>query len=344
MIVYWLMFLLPALAALAPVKLDTRASDVTWAATGIVLIVLIGFRHEVGGDWGPYLQYYELARDEQLVEVLKRGDPGYHVLNWVGAQLGLGIYFVNTLVATILVVATISFCRTQPLPWLAMTIAVPYLLIVVGMGYSRQAAAIGLVMLAYIALQAGAVWRAASFIVLATSFHISAIATAPLLLLAGSRIVVVIVLCTLVGLAAFVAASTGQMEQWAVQYVALSMESEGAWIRITMNGLAAAVVLAFRRRLLAARERNLWAALAIVAIASFPFVSLASTAVDRIALYLLPLQIVAFGRLHRILPTPVLRTSATIAAILCYGAVLMVWLSWAIHAHAWLPYQFARMG
>ena len=36
------------------------------------------------------------------------------------------------------------FVRRQPMPWLGLLVAIPYLVIVVGMGYSRQAIALGL--------------------------------------------------------------------------------------------------------------------------------------------------------------------------------------------------------
>lgn len=38
------------------------------------------------------------------------------------------------------------FARSQPDPWLAVLVAVPYLVIVVAMGYSRQAVAIGILL------------------------------------------------------------------------------------------------------------------------------------------------------------------------------------------------------
>ena len=38
-------------------------------------------------------------------------------------------------------------CRQQPNPWLALVVATPFLIIVVGMGYTRQAAAMGFLMI-----------------------------------------------------------------------------------------------------------------------------------------------------------------------------------------------------
>ena len=56
----------------------------------------IGLRHEVGGYWGNYLPYVEGARWLSLNEAIFKSDPGYALLNWIGAHWGGGIYLVNT--------------------------------------------------------------------------------------------------------------------------------------------------------------------------------------------------------------------------------------------------------
>jgi hypothetical protein len=63
-------------------------------------------------------------------------------------------------------------------------------------------------------------------------------------------------------------------------------------------------------------------------------------AVDRLALYLIPLQLFVFARLPLALG-PTFGYGAIIwAVILYYALVLYVWLNFATHAFAWLPYQF----
>ena len=74
------------------------------------------------------------------------------LLNWFAGQNELGIWFVNTICGGIFSYGLIAFARSQPRPWLALAVAVPYLIIVVAMGYTRQAAAIGFVMLGLSAL------------------------------------------------------------------------------------------------------------------------------------------------------------------------------------------------
>jgi len=70
-------------------------------------------------------------------------------------------------------------------------------------------------------------------------------------------------------------------------------------------------------------------------------VSPSSTAVDRVALYWIPLQLFVWSRLPDVLGRFGQRNPLWVTAVFSYSAaVLFVWLFFASHAHAWLPYQF----
>ncbi len=62
-----------------------------------------------------------------------------------------------------------------------------------------------------------------------------------------------------------------------------------------------------------------------------------STAVDRLALYILPLQVAILPRAAAAYFT---RGAATMFVILYSAAVLFVWLNFSAHAEFWVPYQF----
>ena len=60
--------------------------------------------------------------------------------------IGAGIYGVNLLCAIIFLSGLFFFASQLPKPMLAIAVAFPYLILIVGMGYTRQSAGIGLVM------------------------------------------------------------------------------------------------------------------------------------------------------------------------------------------------------
>ena len=68
-------------------------------------------------------------------------------------------------------------------------------------------------------------------------------------------------------------------------------------------------------------------------------ISSLSTAVDRVALYLILLQLFVFARLPNVLGRGRSIRMWVTAVVVYYAAVLLLWLNFAIHAFAWVPYH-----
>ena len=65
-----------------------------------------------------------------------------------------------------------------------------------------------------------------------------------------------------------------------------------------------------------------------------------STAVDRMALYLVPLQLFVLSRVPDALGRdPTVRRLLTLGIVAYCGAVEFVWLNFADHAENWVPYR-----
>jgi hypothetical protein len=82
--------------------------------------------------------------------------------------------------------------------------------------------------------------------------------------------------------------------------------------------------------------------MALLAVASLGWllVSPSSTAVDRIALYLIPLQLYVFPRLPDLMTKEPKGKRVWVGLILAYYAcVQFVWLLYANNARSWLPYK-----
>ncbi len=348
MLPYWLLFVLVAWRAtvrLPPaVAADARWSD-WWRLMFVLLVLMIGLRHEVGGDWFSYVEHIRMASFDTLQQVLKQGDPAYGLLNWLAARLDLGPYFVNTVCAALFALGLVVFCRAQPLPWLALVVAVPYLVTVVAMGYTRQGVAIGLAMLALVALADRKILRFVVFVALAATFHKSAVILMPLAVLGDARHRGWTALW--VGVASvlfYVLLLQDSVEALSAGYLVAKYDSSGAAIRVAMNAVPAVLFLWFRQRfVMASNDRTFWTWMALGALAFIVLlvVSPSSTAVDRVALYWIPLQLFVLSRLpDAMAQQPELNAIWTRLVVAYSAAVLFVWLFFASHAFAWLPYQF----
>jgi hypothetical protein len=349
MLTYWLLFLLPAIAAIAlrdrgPSGANARLRLTPgWIVFGIMLTIIIGFRYRVGGDWYNYLGHLEEAKGQSFAELVTQSDPGYKLLNGLSLAADWDIYGVNTAAALVFAIGLISFCRRLPRPWLGAAVAVPYLIIVVAMGYSRQGMALGFAMLGLMALEKGSVRKFAFWILVATAFHRSALLLLPIAALTETKnriwIAFWIGVLAVVGYLAFLEQDVSVLY---TNYIERGYESQGAFIRLGMNAVAAGIFLALQRRFqIPAESLALWRWISLLSLVLFAAYFLSpgsSTALDRLGLYLLPLQLFVFSHL----PTVLGRRKAKPWVFLIIGyciAVQFVWLNYAGNNYAWLPYR-----
>lgn len=351
MIWYWALLLFPAWWALrgsvfSGAPLSRREELIAWVLAGFFLTITIGLRHEIGGDWVVYsanlAEIYE--QNLKLADVVASRDPAFAFLGWISEDLGED-YFVNMVSACIFTFGLMQFCRAQPQPWLAITIAIPYLVIVVAMGYTRQGIAIGLALLGILALQRQQLLRFSFWILVAATFHRTAVILIALALFSASKNRMTALLgAAIAGAIGFVLLLQEAVDHFLIHYVGAEMESTGAAIRVGMNAMPASLFLVFRRRFqLADDQLQFWTWMSISAIAFIPLLiaSPSSTAVDRIALYWIPIQIFVLSRLPGAFSKGKQCAMRLTLAVLVYClAVQLIWLVFATHASYWLPYKF----
>lgn len=348
MLPYWFLFLMPAWLAVTrlwPVAQPPKHVDRWWRLMFVLLVLMVGLRYDVGGDWESYLPKIVDASHKTLAEAVATGDPAYGFLNWLGANSGFGIYLANSVCAAFFSWGLVAFCRAQPRPWLALVVAIPYLVTVVGMGYTRQGAAIGLGMLGLVALSDRKLLRFVLFVALAATFHKSAVILMPLAVLAGTRNKIWTMFW--VGFATllfYVLLLQDSVEALQYGYLEKQYQSQGAAVRLAMNAVPALIFLRYRRRFVmpqAQRTFWTWMSLGALGFVGLLIVSPSSTAVDRVALYWIPLQLFVLSRLPNAIGSPNGRNRVLVWGVVAYSAmVLLVWLVFASHAKYWLPYQF----
>lgn len=353
MLPYWLMFLLPALLAVNSSPLQGFNNDGTrrvrvpfsWICVFLVLVAVVGFRFQVGGDWNNYFRYLWRAENLQFIDLLGEEDPGYMAINIYSSSYGWGITGVNIFCAAIFGAGVVVFSRSLPRPWLALACAVPYLIIVVGMGYTRQAAALGLVMVGLVALRRDRFLQFAIWVALGALFHKTAVLIIPIALLtAQRRRFQAFGLVAAIAYSAYDALLASHADRLVNVYIENEYtESEGALIRLLMNAVPASLFLYFSRRfVLSPTEQRLWSVMSWISIMMLLalFSTGFTTALDRMALYFIPLQLAVFSNLPDALGRPGARNSDIISSIvLYYAAVLFVWLNFAGHSFRWVPYK-----
>ena len=202
----------------------------------------------------------------------------------------MDLWLVNLVCGSVFIFGLFKLARLQPNPSLAVLVAIPYLIIVVGMGYTRQSMALGIVMVGLAGLMSGSTAvRYVSNVIVATLFHKSAIVMTAVLAAGHRTRFINLVVGLSVGYALYDLIVSSSVSTLSRNYLEAGYDAQGATVRVLMN-FVPAVLFLLRPHQFGFDERQL----GIVRIMSFAgllfplllFVVPSSAAVDRMALYM----------------------------------------------------------
>ena len=347
MTTYWVLFLYPLIGIVAHSHLPIAYTRSAWWMLMSIWILAIGFRIGIACDWSEYLMLFKCVRDHGttkginlLCDSYNSWEPGYIMINWASAKMGLGIYGVNVASGAFIVFGLSAFCRKMPSPWLAWLVATPYLLTVVSMGFTRQAVALGFFCWALSYLLEKRYVPFVLLILIGSMFHKSAIfllsfGVLPWLTIHPMRTLIILIIL-LVPMASL-------MIDYSISYLFnRSHFSAGAFERALMNALPAGLLLLLHKRwksFYGDSSIGVW--LAYGSIGSILLVWFASTAIDRVGIYLLPIQVYVWSRLPflPLISDRGLSQLMTGSIVCLYGLTHFVWLNFANHSHCYVPYR-----
>jgi len=341
---YWSLFVYFAAGALLAPEVDSpRERNVALLWLGALLMALmIGLRYKVGGDWGSYAEIFRYSVRFSAVTAVKAfGDPAYALLTWIVSHSGGQIWQVNLVCGAIFSWGLLRFCRAQAQPWLAMSIGVPYLVVVVAMGYSRQAVAIGILMAGLASVINGAsTLRFALYVVAAATFHKTAAIMLPLVAFAQPRSRLINLLIGFALTYLFYDMFLSEHVNFLYRnYIKAEYSSQGAAVRVVLNSIPSLLYLINRRNFgFTPVESKMWFYFSITSLALLAALMAvpSSTAVDRMALYVIPVQIAIWSRVHVAYN---LGRFGRVLVVALSAAILFIWLSFAVNAQYWVPYQ-----
>lgn len=341
MLAYWIMFGLLALGAIFAAPGERRKRPLLWA-TGLLLVLFVGLRFEVGADWPAY-EYIFSSANMSYDRYMERGDYLFSSVAWLLRNNGQDYWTLNLFCAAIFLTGLIIYARRLPNPSLAVAVAFPYLILVVGMSGIRQGAAMGFLFVA-LGLFFDRRFVAAVLILLVGSlFHSSVIIVLGIAAMAVStnRWVGLAILAVTVLIGVYVLGS--DFNQIITRYATNTVESGGIYFRLVMNLIPALLFLWLNKRLpIAEDQRSFWKLMAYLSVAFIPlaFVIDSTTALDRFSLYVIPLQMFMLSWLPYVAARDPDGARVIVLAIVGYLAlVLFVFLNFSTYSEKWIPYQ-----
>lgn len=342
--IYWAIFLVLAVFAfLSNDKGPFRSRLLFAILASLPCALMIGLRWKIGPDWNSYLDIFNYTKRFSAGQSLTHEDPGFMLLMHSLHVFHAPFWMLNAIAGLIFIAGLTAFALRQPNPWLAMLVAFPYLVIVIGMSGIRQSIAIGILCFALNAFEKERVRAFSALILLAALFHGSAILMLPICLFSYSRNkfqrLVLLAFGVFVTFFIFHDAFDTYFHRYSLDYI----QSMGAAYRLAMNSLAAILFIALQAKFdLSLSEKRLWRNISLCTIMLIPVLMIvpSSTAVDRFVLYLFPLQMFVSSRIphvisgRRALPDPV-----TAAVILYAALVQIVFLQFGTFSNYYIPYQ-----
>ena len=356
MTVYLSLFLIPILLNSLPIKFNKNSNKVLLISFTILCAILIGFKYQVGGDWGVYEKYIIGANAVNLSVMFSTKDPGFMSLLWISSYLGLGQTGINLFCSSIFMLGLYRVCKNQPYPWLALIVAFPYLITVVGFGYTRQSMVIGIFFLAYTYWQEDKKFSSIKILILIMFgflFHKSILIFAPLIFIQKKGFIInknlLIISLPILLLLTFYNYSYLQLiwKFYVVQSQLHSTISEssqasiayGSAIRSYMNIPAFILFCLFFKKFELFNDRRLLSIAAIISIILIIFTPYASTLLDRLGLYFILFQILIYSRIPLFFKDIHLKNLYVYGVTIFYLIVFIVWFNYSNSSVAWKPYK-----
>jgi len=269
------------------------------------------------------------------------------MLNYYVNLLGGDIYLVNLICALIFVYGVWRFAFLQPNPWLVLIISIPFLTHIVAMGYTRQSVAVGFIFVAIANLQQQKnLWFWIQIFLAAIFYKIAAVFIL-LGIMQSNRIDIYIKMIILLSFAVIIyTVLQSKLATFYNSYIAVSesgkqfMVSTGAIPRVLMNVIPATILLLNLKNLqIEENIKRLFILMSLAVLITFPLVFWRSTPIDRIHIFLIPVQLMVFSRLSLLVKEAYLKQTLVFGIVISYAFVLFVWFNFARTLRKWIPYD-----
>lgn len=308
----------------------------------LVLLFVIGFRYEVGGDWGNYLLMLSFFEGRSLSESFLITDYAYALLNWFSLQVDQGIVLVNFFCACIVVFGYYKLSVAFKYKWITLLSLFSYTLVAVAMGYTRQSVAISLVCCAFASLL-----RSPSritfflWIISAMLFHKTAVVMLSFLFLINrpnlnTFLFYLYAFCVFLGVASvFYILSLADNV-----YTTGEVESSGAVRRMFVHIIPITIYYIFYShfRDILKEQKRVFDLLALFVLGAFFLSFYFSTIADRFNLYFVVFDVVIFAKFVEILNLKN-RMLVIYTLIIMHSFIFYIWSNYSYWALCCIKYK-----
>lgn len=355
---YITLIIIPSVYSVLSVSKNLKSSTFFCLGFSIILFFTLGLRDKIGGDWLNYLFIYENINDyfQPLSIDFLESDYLFDLINWISFKYSLGFHFVNIINSSIFIIGLFLFAIKQKQPSIVLIVAIPYLIIVVSTGYVRQASALAFFLISIDYLIKKKYFIYGVLIITGSLFHKTLFVLLILIPIMQHQLnigiinikrikinyIILFVSLFIISIIFYNYFLKFQFSFIIRNYIGVDQHftSSGAIYRTIVFIIASILCIFFRNNLTNNKEeKKLYLYMSILVIALTPFVFQYSSAVDRILIYLYPLQLFIFSRVHHIFNDYHHRIFYNIIIIIMSFSLFFFWAYFAKFSKHWIPYN-----
>ena len=356
MIPYLILLILPMIGSTGLIKLKNETNIFLLYSYLVLLIFFIGLRHETGGDWDQYYHNYSSEAAKTAFSKFDffylglRNDYLYNLISFIFYNFGLSYHYVNFVISIFFVISIYKFAKIQPSVSLALVISFPIVIVIMGMGFTRQGAALSFVIFAFLEIIKKNKFNYCLFSLCAILFHKSSIFLLLMYPLLDNKIKLKNLILALIIFLVFFYLLRQDLINLFHNYLGsnlsrnaennTALKSQAAIIRVGLNLIASLIFLLFSKEICSERtERKLFSILSFICIISFFFIFKFNVFVDRFNYFIMPIQILVFSRFPFIFNNKDTILFFKLSISFFYLFIFLIWANFSIHLDAWIPYN-----
>lgn len=317
-----------------------------WLFTIFFFSIFIGLRYNIGGDWTHYNYYFEIYGAESQIDLILsdilKTDIVYFIINKLAYLTGTQIFGVNFICGLIFMGSIANFLNDSKNKWLALAICFPIIIVVLGMGYTRQGLAFAFSLYLIKLLENRKVLLSFIFFILAIFSHKTAIMLSAFYLIYfwfyKKYLYLILLIILPIILAVLYWHTIGHLLYFYVGE-GVHMDADGSPIRSLIILFVAVLFIIFKKKhvFMSKYQNFFYTYISYIVIAAFPFSTMYSIAVDRSLLYLYSLKMV-FVSLANLEDKKI--NIVVFVIITLYFLYFAVWLCFGNNSFSWVPYNF----
>ena len=339
---YWIVFIFPSIVTIFENRISARNKIIIWYIFLFFLIIFIGLRYEVGGDWDQYNVVYKeiIGEGFNIFNLDIKNDYFYTLVTHLSSLIIEDNIFVNFILSIIFIISLNYFIEKNSDYFLVLTGAIPIHITVVGMGFVRQAIAISFFLIAIKYLTINKNIKSFISIIIGIGFHKTLFPMLTILLFIKKTKFLLLFIIIFFTFISYLFFNSYLRLIYYYSGEGLDLISYGALYRITISILFSVFLIVFSNILIEnSIEKKIYFYLSFLCILSFLFVFNYSTLVDRFCFYFIPIQLFVLMRLKKLFKSQFNYFVVKLCIIIFYASVYFVWLNFSYYKFNWLPYK-----